>query len=181
MHYLNGQSENFAKLYGFSAAESFKIYMKYYKLGSLANFLGNHRNPSRQLIVDFASDISRALEVMHRLGFAHCDIKADNILLDKNDQRFFCVLTDLGISRVVSNETLGVNHFKPKQIIGMSIQYAAPELIELFFQKTDKIEKKADSRIASTVLSADVYAFSIVLYQSLNCKLNPWASSTMNF
>lgn len=78
LHYLNTQSNRFTKLYGFTLDRPAMI-LKHYALGSLKHFMENTSFWSKKIVLSFALDIGRALAVMHGLGFAHCDIKADNI------------------------------------------------------------------------------------------------------
>lgn len=169
LHYLNTQHDGFAQLYGFTEEHPTMI-LKYYKLGSLKSFIEGPVIWSKKLVYEFAMDISQALSVMHRLGFVHCDIKADNILIDKNElkKRYFCVLTDLGISRVVTDLTMGVNQFRPKKIFGLSIHYAAPELFCIYR------DKKKDERTPDVIMSGDIYALAIVLHLLITHSIDSW-------
>ena len=138
--------------------------LKFYSFGSLRSFLGSSVPWSKQHLLALALDMTRALGTMHRLGFVHCDIKADNILIDEraeNDakKRYCCVLTDLGIARVVTDTTLGVNEFRPKNVLGLSVYYAAPELIDVYRNK------KKDWRTPDVLMSGDIYALAVVFYQ----------------
>ena len=93
-----------------------------------------------------------------RTGVAHA---CDDALYDTN-RRFWFFFTVLGISCIVSDRTLGVHRFKPKAVFGMSLQYAAPEILDVH------ILSKKDERTSEEVMSGDVYAFAVVLYQLVN-------------
>ena len=51
---------------------------------------------------------------MHGMGLAHCDVKLANVLLDINTKKhqLVVVVSDFGISRVVTNEKLKVEAFE---------------------------------------------------------------------
>lgn len=50
---------------------------------------------------------------MHQSGFAHLDIKPDNVLLDVDDNgQMVPIITDFGISKLHDNSKNLVNAFK---------------------------------------------------------------------
>ncbi len=90
--------------------------------------------------IKYLLPVAEALACCHRQGIMHCDIKPDNIMLDRNG----CVkLIDFGISMPTGIVADGI-------VLG-SPQYVAPE------------------RVTGGVLTpaVDVYAFGIVIFQAI--------------
>ncbi len=60
-------------------------YMKYYKNGSLSNFLKKDQKLTGKQVLSIAKQTCTALYQMHRVKFIHKDIKLDNILIGDID------------------------------------------------------------------------------------------------
>lgn len=96
--------------------------MKFYSYGSLQDLIHEPKKNDLTrgckwtsiLVKNLALDLVVGLKFMHENGFAHCDFKSANVLIDYDakDKRMFCVLTDFGIARVVTNDHLLVHHFR---------------------------------------------------------------------
>ena len=73
-------------------------------------------------------DLLRALEYLHSNGVVHFDVKPDNILIDSTGS---ATLTDFDISKDVSARTqsAGATSTTTKAVSGMTVGYAAPEVI----------------------------------------------------
>ena len=73
-------------------------------------------------------DLLRALEYLHSNGVVHFDVKPDNILIDGKGS---ATLTDFDISKDVSARTqsAGATSTTTKAVSGMTVGYAAPEVI----------------------------------------------------
>lgn len=76
--------------------------------------------PLPKTILKSYYDIARALDFMHSLGYVHCDVDPQNIVLDKGER---AVLIDFGLTRMAGSELtpgqLGKNRFMaPEQIVG---------------------------------------------------------------
>lgn len=111
--------KNIAKMVGFCREDNYYILMKYYRVGSLDKFLRDASNHiSKQLILSFTSDICSGLQALHQKGLAHSDIKSANVLIDV-DGYAFCVLTDFGITQVLSLSHV-VSGFNITNITGIS-------------------------------------------------------------
>jgi serine/threonine protein kinase len=141
------------------------IVLKFYKFGDLNNFIWPDKKKSDVLYklgtaFLMGKRIAWALNMMHKKGFVHDDIKPANILLDSdNDEPLFPVLSDFGNVKVLSSADV----VKGMQVVacrGNSLFYAAPENLSAFKNKT--------SLVPST--KSDVYSFGIVFYELLTRK-----------
>ncbi len=75
-----------------------------------------------------------------------------------------CVLTDFGISQIVTKDILKVKQFEVVQINGLSIAYAAPERLFAY-----RVRNTKDIG-ADLVKSWDVYSFGIIIYE-ISCEV----------
>lgn len=73
--------------------------MEYYSAGNLNNYLKEKKILPNKEIKILATEICRALNVIHRKEILHLDLKPSNILFGKNN---LVVLADFGISRNLS-------------------------------------------------------------------------------
>ena len=153
---------NFVKVYAFSEQPAAFI-LKYYRWGDLGDFVhGRSRNPlpfdlTLLLATSLYLIICRTIKVMHESGYAHCDIKPANILLDLTpDGSLLPVLADFGISRVLDPNTLKVHAFEVSAVRGASTAYAAPETLHRF-------RFKYEERNPQIYIAGDVYALAITL------------------
>jgi serine/threonine protein kinase len=155
---------NIVKVLGFGSVPNHFLVMKYYPLGSLTRWIREYKKKRKAIVLAFLWDISEGLTFMHSKGVIHNDIKPDNVLLDEMDGSIRCVLTDLGISRVITDDILRVKEFHVTQTKALSFAYSSPEKI-LNVTKGRSIGSK------EAILSWDVYSFAILLYQMLNKRL----------
>ncbi len=141
------------------------IIMKYYMVGSLKQYLSRNRALTKNktaVAMAFSYDISRGILAIHEKGVCHLDLKPNNILLDVGrDDRIYCVLTDFGISQIVSDEILKVQMFEAVRIKGLSMAYAAPERIAAYRQGQNCSNREI-------VKSWDIYSFGIILFELMN-------------
>ncbi|MGA3236700.1 MAG: protein kinase [Bryobacteraceae bacterium] len=72
-------------------------------------------------------DVLAGLEAAHQAGIAHCDLKPNNVLLDRVDgERARAVITDFGLARVLRAE--GSGDSTRTGVVGGAPAYMAPEL-----------------------------------------------------
>ena len=170
----------FCKFLGYDD-EKFIILLKYYALGSLSSYMKNPQNAwSKRLVMDVALGVSRGIKYMHIAQIAHCDIKPENVLLemDKGTNRLNAVLTDFGITRVLTAPTeMAVKHFKLLNIRGASFPYAAPEVLYAMKTRRKDGSRLDDTRSVKEFKAGDVYAFGGIVFDGLNRFVKCWESS----
>jgi serine/threonine-protein kinase len=109
--------------------------------------LGAHLREHGRLTPDEArrplQEIAAALDFAHTQGMVHRDVKPGNIMLEANR----AVLMDFGIAKLVGGQTSLTN----TAVLG-TLDYIAPEQIQA--------SAEVDGR-------ADIYAFGVVVYQTL--------------
>jgi serine/threonine protein kinase len=146
----------------------------YYPLGSLDRALLTNRviSSSKRLILQFALEISKAVDFMHSTGFAHCDLKPHNVFVDQVAQRtteraevYRCKLADFGLARTLDERHSYVKAYDFLSMRGLTVAYAAPETIQRF-RKYVTMEPKAIHYTAG-----DVYAISIMLFELCESQL----------
>lgn len=96
--------------------------------------------------LSFALDIAKGLKAAHEMGFVHCDIKPQNILLTEDRH---AKITDFGIARVTTSASTLV--FGRQEIMGTA-HYLSPEQAQ---------GSMVDSR-------SDQYSLGVVLYEMLS-------------
>jgi serine/threonine protein kinase len=152
-----------AKLLGFSI-DPFCLVMKYYEMGSLSQFIKTATIRCKLHVLSFPRDIACGLQAMHQKGVVHNDLKPDNVLLDMHNGQTFCVLSDLGISQVITPQILKVGQFQVAQIKAMSLVYAAPERIEMFRKKAPLHPALADRQY---IFSWDLHSLGVIMFELL--------------
>ena len=174
-------SKNFVKLLGFTPTSPPIIIMKHYQHGSLTDLIYNDTQNiswTSNLIFRILRDVATGLKEMHEAGFIHCDMKPSNILIDEDDEGYYAVLTDFGISKVISNSVLLVEAFMVANIDGASVIYAAPEVLKhmMSVRSNSAITngQTATNLNEDIVKARDVYAFSMVSYEVIN-RNQPWS------
>lgn len=135
------------------------IIMDYAGGGSLSDRLKKNGVLKIREALSVASQIASALDVAHKAGVVHRDIKPDNILFDDAGH---AKLADLGIAKFSSSGTETTTVTKTGMIVGTPA-YMAPE------QMMDS--HNVDGR-------ADIYSLGLVLYEMLTGE-RPNAGSTV--
>jgi eukaryotic-like serine/threonine-protein kinase len=155
-----------AKLLGFSI-DPFCLVMKYYEMGSLSQFIKTATYRCRLHVLSFSKDIACGLQAMHMKGVVHNDLKPDNVLLDMHNGQTLCVLSDLGISQVITGQILKVGQFQVAQIKGLSLVYAAPERLAIFRNKSSLHPALADRQV---IVSWDLYSLGVIMFEVLTAQ-----------
>ena len=121
------------------------IVMEYVKGGHTLKDELETRQLSAKETIAIALNIAEGLKAAHSMGFVHCDIKPQNILLTEDGK---AKITDFGIARIVSSSSTLV--FGKQEIMGTA-HYISPEQAQ---------GKLVDSR-------SDLYSLGVVLYEML--------------
>ena len=161
----------FARVYAFSHDPACLV-MKYYELGDMSAFIKGRSLAVQQFryckIMSFylLRLLCTALNIMHKHGFAHCDMKPGNVLLEVNEYGWLSpVISDFGLTRILEVDNLQVKAFEVSDLKGASIAYAAPEVLFRFRNQVNNSP--------SVVKSGDVYAVSIIILEMMK-RRNVW-------
>lgn len=106
-----------------------------------------------QLVVTYVKQVALALQYAHDQKLVHCDIKPENILLDKNNM---ALLSDFGIATI--SQSTHYPQLRDQEASG-TIGYMAPEQIQ-----------------SSPRAASDQYALGVVAYEWL-CGTRPFRGS----
>lgn len=126
------------------------LVMRYYERGSLLDFLDDGPELSLALKVRMALDAAWGMEYLHSRHheqIVHGDLKTSNLLLDK-DMRVY--ISDFGLAsmKTITSTLAPLSN-------AQSVVYSAPELLQGILHSSG----------CKRSTEADVYAFSIVLYE----------------
>lgn len=128
--------------------------MEYMAGGSLADWLARRRRIPVQKAVEVVRQVGSALDVAHRAGVLHLDVKPSNILFREDPERkkLHAVLTDFGIARPVGRAATGQTT--------LTVEYASPEQARL------ALGEKVEVGPAS-----DLYSLGVVFYEAITGRL----------
>jgi len=154
-------SPNLCKVYGFSVDDAGFVYIVMEQINGIeafdyfnVNILLGKTNPC--LVKRIFLDIARGLATLHEAGFAHRDIKLDNVMLEFDSEGVFrrAVIIDFGFTMRVSEIPIGSRQG--------SICYSAHEMIKGVDQLTVKI---------------DIWALGVMLFVSLHGYYPIWSKN----
>lgn len=128
------------------------IVMEYVDGVTLKDYMKEHTLPLKD-VLDIGAHLADALEDAHRHNIIHCDIKPQNILIDRNMNP---KIADFGIAKMVSNQTMVYSN----SVMG-SVHYISPE-------------QASGGKITA---SSDVYSLGVVLFEMLTGHV-PYTGST---
>jgi len=123
------------------------IVMELVEGASLGDILDQRDRLDPERVANLGAAVAEGLTAIHEAGIVHRDIKPDNILLGTGSQ---VKITDMGLSRVVEDETEGSRLTATGVVVGTPL-YVAPEAIR-------------DTKNAGP--AADVYSLGATLYHA---------------
>eukprot|EP00158_Paraphelidium_tribonemae_P005833 Partr_v1_DN27545_c0_g1_i1_m30891 len=124
-----------------------------------------------------ATDLCKALVYVHQEGFAHNDVKPLNVLLDfDNNHVYRAILTDFGLASATSDKTQDAtvsataisSSYRRVTPAGLSVQYAAPEVIS-------RSQMPAMPIPGDESQAGDVYAYGMSLIHIVT-RRPPWTN-----
>ncbi|KAI3644232.1 hypothetical protein MP228_010396 [Amoeboaphelidium protococcarum] len=168
MAYFSKHS-SFARLYGYIESPP-SIVMKYYAYGALSSFIDKKKGLSfdnwfMHYAYHFACDILAGLQELHRVQIIHNDMKPQNVLVDKTEDRFVAVICDFSIANISGKGLLGVKEFKAAKVRGASLPYASPETIRKLYSEFIGQDVAALGKSTSQTYKLDIYSTSIMLFE----------------
>lgn len=128
------------------------IIMEYVDGVTLKEYMQEHKL-SLNAVLEIAVRLADALQHAHSHNIIHCDIKPQNILIDKNMNP---KIADFGIAKMVTNQTMVYS----KSVMG-SVHYISPE-------------QASGGKITAC---SDVYSLGIVLFEMLTGQV-PYMGTT---
>lgn len=117
------------------------IVMEYVDGTDLKTFIKEKSPVSLELVVNIMSQILSAINVAHRHGIIHRDIKPQNILITENNE---VKITDFGIAIALSDTSLT----QTNTLLG-SVHYLSPE----------------QAKGGNATIKSDIYSLGVVLYE----------------
>jgi serine/threonine protein kinase len=108
-------------------------------------------NPGSPLLFKLLKDVLQGLEYLHGKGIIHRDIKAQNVLLVKQDGQLTAKISDFGISK-----DTGANGNSSSMMVG-TVEYMAPEQFA-------PAKFGIDGKVASNL---DLWSFGIMVHELL--------------
>lgn len=127
--------------------------LKYYEYGNISEFLEKQTLSDREK-KQLIKGILQGVEHLHKNNIIHRDLKAGNILIDREDGVWRPKIADFGLSKVIDKKQLTKSLHNSS--IGVSFHYAAPEQIT------------GDRKILPNV---DLWAVGVIIYQILTAEM----------
>ncbi len=95
---------------------------------TLAEWIEGRENNSVSESIPLLMDLLAGLQAAHEAGIAHCDLKPNNVLLDRPEgQRTRAVITDFGLARALRDD-VGPEATRTNFVVGGAPAYMPPEL-----------------------------------------------------
>jgi serine/threonine protein kinase len=103
-HHRQLEHPNIVRIYEIIVTETaIHIFSEYCPNGELFDLLASTGRFSETRVQHWIQQLTNALQLCHRQGIVHRDLKLENILLDANDN---CKICDFGFARFAYNKQL---------------------------------------------------------------------------
>lgn len=143
--------------------------MEFLTGGTLASYLKKHRLLGAKGVVALGQKVAAALDHVHGKGYAHNDVKPNNIMFRRPVDQF-----DTSIAPVVIDFSIAAKKGS-KNLDGVAAKYSSPE--KLAFILTDNLP--ADAHKTDFWTKSDVWGLGVTLYQSLTGRF-PYEGNSPN-
>ena len=131
------------------------IVMEYCELGDLENYLKNNKEEAKQNYKDFSLQILNILKVLRNKKIIHRDIKSENFIMKKNEDKIIIKLCDFGASAISEGKSeLYIGYHKYKS--------------NIFKQWYIKYNKERDQKAFFNPFNEDLFSAAIILYRIYN-------------
>lgn len=87
------------------------------------------------------------------------------------------VLTDFGVSALLTDQKMGVKHFKKVDAAGASLMYTPPELLFRYFSRKQAAENDDGEEKEVVIHAVDAFSFSVTFFEAL-IRAIPWPCSS---
>lgn len=99
------------------------------------------------------------IDILHKNNITHKDIKEDNIIYDKKNERF--MLVDFGLSFYLTQDRTSII----KQLIKGTPFYFSPRMVSLNMNVSEgKINEVSDEEIVNVLKDNDIWAMGVTIY-----------------
>ena len=160
------RGSNIAKIVGYSRTPA-AIIMKRYDHGNLDGWIYMKRDSPKDFlytksnVLFVLSQVLQGIHFIHRQKYIHADLNPTNILLEKDGNDYFPVITDFSSAQPVDAKNLHSGVIKRD-----AISYTAPEILMSFqsdFEKQGQRDRMAKA--------GDVYAWALICVEILQRQL----------
>lgn len=132
------------------------------KGGELLDILAEHSIFCEEEASLFAQKLASALRHIHKCGFAHCDIKPENIVFESKDMKGMqCKIIDFGIARELKKKKFELKAENVESCVG-TLAYAPPEILHIAEGRAK--EEYPHTLSGYDLRKIDTWALGIVLY-----------------
>lgn len=169
IHALQG-CENIMKLLGCARAPQLAMITRVYS-GNVSDYI---HNPKKELDIrmaaSFVYDTCSAIAAVHKLNFAHLDMKPLNLLIEEmadpsmnaTGLKYRLVLCDFGLAKLGNSADL-IRGRKHATGVGLSYRYAGPEGFYIFENQFDA-QAKSKTKVKMEVYQGmDIYATAVTI------------------
>lgn len=168
-------SPNIVGLIGYTTTPCLAMIMKLYPMSVSTLVKHTEIVISPETALWIARDIANGMEIIHRNGIMHLDLKPANILVEvSEDGSFWCAICDFGFASICGGSRPVAKGINVPKTVGITVRYSAPEVF------THLKSKSGEGRVTTEIdKKIDVYAYAITMYEIL-AKRSAWGDVSKN-